>query len=101
MHAPPAEAVGGGTRAGLTFIPDYMVRAVTDVVYLRVNRSLYQAAKSATLLERAQRDANNRTLDYESDLEQVFCGSSNREEMDLVLSLNNCNIVLIKNKFYF
>ena len=62
-----------------------MVRAVTDVVYLRVNRSLYQAAKSATLLERAQRDANNRTLDYESDLEQVFCGSSNREEMDLVL----------------
>jgi len=35
-----------------TFIPDYTVRAIADVVYFRVTRSLYQASHSATLLER-------------------------------------------------
>lgn len=38
-----------------TFIPDYSVRAVTDVVYLVIKRSLHMAAKRATLMEKAQR----------------------------------------------
>ncbi len=44
------------------FVSDYTVRALTDVTYLRVSRFLYQAARSATLLERAQitSDSNNR-----------------------------------------
>lgn len=37
-----------------TFTSDYTVRALTDVTYLRISRFLYQAARSATLLERAQ-----------------------------------------------
>lgn len=74
----------GGVRSQ-AFVPDYTLRAITNVVYLRVTRSLYQAARSATLLERAQRDATLRVHDYESDLEQVFGGSCNREEIDLVM----------------
>jgi hypothetical protein len=55
-----AEAGASSSNAvvtrGQTFIADYTVRAIADVVYFRVTRSLYQASHSATLLERAQRD---------------------------------------------
>ncbi|XP_017886454.1 metal transporter CNNM4 [Ceratina calcarata] len=40
-----------------TFVPDYTVRAATEVFYVKVKRSLYLAAKRATLLERSQRDS--------------------------------------------
>lgn len=38
-----------------TFVPDYSVRAVTDVLYLAMKRTLYLAAKRATLMERSQK----------------------------------------------
>lgn len=38
-----------------TFIPDYSVRAVTDVVYIAIKRSLYLTAKKATLLEKTRK----------------------------------------------
>ena len=55
-EAGTSNAVVSGNRPGQTFIADYTVRAIADVVYFRVTRSLYQASHSATLLERAQRD---------------------------------------------
>ncbi|XP_039281476.1 metal transporter CNNM2 isoform X2 [Nilaparvata lugens] len=39
-----------------SFVPDYTVRAVTDIFYLRVRRSLYLAAKRATLMERCKKN---------------------------------------------
>lgn len=47
-----------------SFLPDYSVRAVTDVLYMRVPRSLYLAAKRATLMERSTTDQN---LDDDDD----------------------------------
>lgn len=41
-----------------TFQPDYTVRATTEVLYLKVSRSLYLAAKRASLMERSRLDAN-------------------------------------------
>lgn len=38
-----------------TFIPDYTVKAVTEMVYIQIKRNLYLAAKRATLMERSQR----------------------------------------------
>lgn len=38
-----------------TFIPDYSVRAVNDVVYIAIKRSLYLTAKKATLLEKTRK----------------------------------------------
>lgn len=38
-----------------TFVPDYSVRAITEVFYIAIKRTLYLAAKRATLMERAQR----------------------------------------------
>ena len=49
-----------GTAHHQMFVSDYTVRALTDVTYLRVSRFLYQAARSATLLERAQITSDNR-----------------------------------------
>lgn len=38
-----------------TFVPDYSVRAITEVFYIAIKRTLYLAAKRATLMERAQK----------------------------------------------
>lgn len=50
-----------------TFVPDYSVRAVSDVVYLTIKRNLYLAAKRATLMERSQKlvGTGNDALDDE------------------------------------
>lgn len=41
-----------------TFVPDYSVRAATEVIYLKIKRSLYLAAKRATLMERSKKGEN-------------------------------------------
>lgn len=38
-----------------TFVPDYSVRAVSDVFYVAIKRTLYLAAKRATLMEKSKR----------------------------------------------
>lgn len=50
-----------------TFIPDYTVRAVTEVFYIAIKRNLYLAAKRATLMERMQKGdaACNEPIDDE------------------------------------
>lgn len=54
-----------------TFIPDYSVKALTDVVYLVIKRSLFLAAKRATLMEQTRRmtgaDHSNEPFDDEVD----------------------------------
>ncbi len=54
--SPPS---GAGAAHHQMFVSDYTVRALTSVTYLRVSRFLYQAARSATLLERAQVTSDN------------------------------------------
>lgn len=58
-----------------TFVPDYSVRAVTDVLYLAMKRTLYLAAKRATLMERSQKNedfCSNEPIDEE--VEKVNSG---------------------------
>lgn len=38
-----------------TFVPDYSVKAITEVFYIAIKRTLYLAAKRATLMERSQK----------------------------------------------
>lgn len=40
------------------YIPDYTVRAVTDITYLKITRGLYKQAVGATLIEREQETSN-------------------------------------------
>ncbi|XP_045530368.1 unextended protein-like [Pieris brassicae] len=52
-----------------TFVPDYSVRAITELYYLTVKRSLYLAAKRATLMEKGalSKGATNEQFDTEVD----------------------------------
>lgn len=51
-----------------TFVPDYSVKATTDVFYVAIKRTLYLAAKRATLMEWAQKSGEpgiNEPMDEE------------------------------------
>ncbi|XP_078589014.1 metal transporter CNNM4-like isoform X12 [Branchiostoma floridae x Branchiostoma japonicum] len=47
--------IGISSSQSLVYVPDYSVRAVTDVQYIRIRRAHYMAARQATLLERQPR----------------------------------------------
>ncbi|XP_020286791.1 metal transporter CNNM4 [Pseudomyrmex gracilis] len=55
-----------------TFIPDYTVRAVTEVFYVKIKRSLYLAAKRATLLERSQKDPLPSHEQFDDEVEKLL-----------------------------
>lgn len=56
-----------------TFIPDYSVKAMSDVVYLVIKRSLYLAAKRATLMEKAKQSGehHNSSEPFDDEVEKV------------------------------
>lgn len=54
-----------------TFIPDYSVRAMTEVVYLLIKRSLYLAAKRATLMEQSRRMGEHSNEPFDDEVEKV------------------------------
>lgn len=54
-----------------TFTPDYSVRALTDVMYLAIKRSLYLAAKRATLMEQSRRMGEHSNEPFDDEVEKV------------------------------
>ncbi|XP_068214034.1 unextended protein-like [Palaemon carinicauda] len=56
--------------AKFTFVPDYSVRAITEVMYLKIRRSHYVAARRAFLLEQSQKEpyAEN----FEKEMEKML-----------------------------
>lgn len=59
-----------------TFVPDYSVRAVTEVFYLRIKRSFYLAAKRATLMERSKKEESNAGDNFDDEVEKVIVAQS-------------------------
>lgn len=55
-----------------TFIPDYTVKAVSDVIYIQINRNLYLAAKRATLMERSQRLGDPQLEPIDDEVEKLL-----------------------------
>ncbi|KAK2575789.1 hypothetical protein KPH14_007174 [Odynerus spinipes] len=55
-----------------TFVPDYTVRAITEVFYVKIKRSLYLAAKRATLLERSQKDPLPSQDQFDDEVEKLL-----------------------------
>lgn len=54
-----------------SFVPDYSVRASTEVLYLKVKRSLYLAAKRATLMEKCKKGDNQTAEQFDDELDKV------------------------------
>ncbi|XP_058055777.1 unextended protein [Anopheles bellator] len=55
-----------------TFIPDYTVKAVTEVLHLQISRNLYLAAKRATLMERSQRMGSDQMDPLDAEVEKLL-----------------------------
>ncbi|XP_044740293.1 unextended protein isoform X2 [Chrysoperla carnea] len=55
-----------------TFVPDYSVRAVTEVLYIKIKRSLYMAALRATLMERSQKGDITGGEQFDEEVEKFF-----------------------------
>ncbi|CAG9857857.1 unnamed protein product [Phyllotreta striolata] len=55
-----------------TFIPDYTVRASTEVLYLKIKRSLYLAAKRATLMERSKKGENQSDQQFDEEVDKLL-----------------------------
>lgn len=55
-----------------TFVPDYTVRAVTEVFYLKIKRAFYLAAKRATLMERSKKEESNAGDNFDDEVEKLL-----------------------------
>lgn len=75
-----------------TFVPDYSVRANTDVFYVAIKRTLYLAAKRATLMERSKRFgsemSSNEPIDYEVE---KLLHSLDEDDRSVSVHTNNLN----------
>lgn len=56
-----------------SFVPDFSVKAITEVIYVAVKRSLYLAAKRATLLEQSRRLGSSEHTEIDDEVEKVCC----------------------------
>ncbi|CAL4128468.1 unnamed protein product, partial [Meganyctiphanes norvegica] len=70
MHSQRGSSIRGSVQSldstKFSFIPDYSVRAITDVTYLKIRRSHYIAAYRANILEQVQKDPRSEeTFDAE------------------------------------
>jgi metal transporter CNNM len=54
-----------------TFIPDYSVKALSDVVYIVIKRALYLTAKRATLMEQLKRSGETNNEPFDDEVEKV------------------------------
>ncbi|XP_028131005.1 unextended protein [Diabrotica virgifera virgifera] len=55
-----------------TFIPDYSVRASTEVLYLKIKRSLYLAAKRASLMERSKKGEHQTQQQFDEEVDKLL-----------------------------
>ncbi|ALC39157.1 uex, partial [Drosophila busckii] len=55
-----------------TFVPDYSVRASSDVIYIAIKRSLYLTAKKATLLEKSRKSGTFSTETFDDEVERLL-----------------------------
>lgn len=68
------QSVNLDAKIRATFVPDYGVRAVTEVWYMKIKRSMYLAARRATLLEKAKKDGSSSVTGdvFDDEMDKVF-----------------------------
>ncbi|KAG7298440.1 hypothetical protein JYU34_018066 [Plutella xylostella] len=58
-----------------TFVPDYSVRAITELYYITVKRSMYLAAKRATLMEKGALNKGGTNEQIEPEVDKLLRAS--------------------------
>ncbi|XP_048003344.1 unextended protein-like isoform X2 [Leguminivora glycinivorella] len=64
-----------------TFVPDYSVRAIADVYYLTIKRSMYLAAKRATLMEKGALTKGNTNEQIEPEVDKLLRDEGRNESL--------------------
>ncbi|KAH8338220.1 hypothetical protein KR074_008441, partial [Drosophila pseudoananassae] len=55
-----------------SFVPDYSVRAISDVIYIAIKRVLYLTAKKATLLEKSRKSGTFSSETFDDEVERLL-----------------------------
>lgn len=55
-----------------SFVPDYSVRAISDVIYIAIKRVLYLTAKKATLLEKSRKSGVFSSETFDDEVERLL-----------------------------
>ncbi|KAH8244541.1 hypothetical protein KR032_008228, partial [Drosophila birchii] len=70
-----------------SFVPDYSVRAISDVIYIAIKRVLYLTAKKATLLEKSRKSGTFSSETFDDEVERLL-HSINEDEKPQFLTAN-------------
>ena len=71
-------------ESGQQFLPDYSVKVVSDVQYLKVSRSLYRSAIRASKMEK-----ENKTPDAYQEYDEIFWTHLKKSDADTLEVLSN------------
>ncbi|XP_034666172.1 metal transporter CNNM4 isoform X1 [Drosophila subobscura] len=63
-----------------SFVPDYSVRAITDVIYIAIKRVLYLTAKKATLLDKSRKSGTFSSETFDDEVERLLHSISEDEK---------------------
>ncbi|XP_026333651.1 metal transporter CNNM3-like isoform X2 [Hyposmocoma kahamanoa] len=55
-----------------TFVPDYSVRAIAELYYITITRSMYLAAKRATLMEKGALNKGNTNEQIDTEVDKLL-----------------------------
>lgn len=64
-----------------TFVPDYSVKAIAELYYLAIKRSMYLAAKRATLMEKGALNKGGTNEQIEPEVDKLLSEGDNLEEI--------------------
>uniref|UniRef100_A0A182J2L4 Uncharacterized protein n=1 Tax=Anopheles atroparvus TaxID=41427 RepID=A0A182J2L4_ANOAO len=75
-----------------TFIPDYTVKAVTDLLYIQISRNLHLAAKRATLMERSQKLVDQSTETMDAEVEKLLNSLDDNDHHRVTSDMTNLTV---------
>ncbi|RVE44514.1 hypothetical protein evm_010843 [Chilo suppressalis] len=64
-----------------TFVPDYSVKAIAELYYLTIKRSMYLAAKRATLMEKGALNKGGTNEQIEPEVDKLLSEGDHMEEI--------------------
>ncbi|XP_050745723.1 unextended protein isoform X4 [Drosophila biarmipes] len=68
-----------------SFVPDYPVRAISDVIYIAIKRVLYLTAKKATLLEKSRKSGTFSNETFDDEVERLLHSITEDEKTPFLL----------------
>uniref|UniRef100_A0A182VEB1 Uncharacterized protein n=1 Tax=Anopheles merus TaxID=30066 RepID=A0A182VEB1_ANOME len=86
------ESINRDANSKHVFIPDYTVKAITDVLYLQIHRNLYLAAKRATLMERKQKLGDQSMDPIDAEVEQLMHSLDKADQNSITPDATNLTV---------